>query len=420
MATITAPQPDDVLVTHDDGTRHVFPAALRPQVEAVLGLDAASAARALVDARQRATRARRREVPRLTDAAVRGLHEALLHRALPDRYPATAAAARWLDYCPLVEVADSWLTMGGDPDPRASGRHGLAMAWLVRGGGRRGFAPVTRQHGFTTTGDLPGLLDGAARVIFLDSYNDTVRSFTAWTSAVSLPDFRSTIVSAAAFPSLLEVPEHAEYEAGFPFGPAVPVRLTNFGRIVQYTRAAVLRDDVASFGQLQQALGVAAASVENDAVYELLGSNPRMADGQPLFSAAQANLMPAAALDAASLAVACAALAANSLHGRPAFLLCGTADGPTARRLVHEESGAGAASGALEVVQDDRITGGWYVTTDPGERPTLVTAHLADTDGPELLTRDEWTIDARAFKGRDEFGAAVVDWRGMVRTPAAS
>jgi len=57
-------------------------------------------------------------------------------------------------------------------------------------------------------------------------------------------------------------------------------------------------------------------------------------------------------------------------------------------------------------VQDDRVTGG-YVTCDPRKRPTLVTAHLRGVDGPELLARDAWDIDARLYKGRDEFGAVL-------------
>jgi hypothetical protein len=101
------------------------------------------------------------------------------------------------------------------------------------------------------------------------------------------------------FPDLLPVPEHGEYIAGSsPYGPAAPVRLTTFGRIVGLTRQALLRDDLATAGQLVQALGVAAAHVEADATYELLSANPTMSDGQPLFSAAHGNLMPAAALDA--------------------------------------------------------------------------------------------------------------------------
>src|SRR5262249_19799426 len=192
--------------------------------------------------------------------------------------------------------------------------------------------------GYQATSDFAGLLDAVASTVFLDAYADTVRSFAAWTTAIQVADFKSTVASVAVFPDLLAVPEHAEYVAGSPFGPATPVRLARFGRIVQLTREAVLRDDVPAFGQLQAALGVAAAHVENDVVYDLVAANPKMADGQPLFNAAHGNLMPAKALDATALAAACATLARISDHGRPAFVVCGTADGPTARQLVTQES----------------------------------------------------------------------------------
>ena len=87
---------------------------------------------------------------------------------------------------------------------------------------------------------------------------------------------------------------------------------------------------------------------------------PPSTDGFPIFSAQHANQMAAKALGAASLATACTILAANSNHGRPAFLLVGTTDGPTARSLVTIQTPPNAteASGVIQVIQDDRITGG--------------------------------------------------------------
>jgi hypothetical protein len=91
-----------------------------------------------------------------------------------------------------------------------------------------------------------------------------------------------------------------------------------------------------------------------------------------------------------------------------------------ARQIITQETppNAGDAAGVLQVVVDDRIASGFYVTCDPAERPTLVTAHLAGIDGPELLAQDGWDIDARLYKGRDSFGAAVVSASAMVYTPA--
>ena len=96
-------------------------------------------------------------------------------------------------------------------------------------------------------------------------------------------------------------------------------------------------------------------------------------------------------------------------------MLVGTKDGHVARNLVWEETppNAGDASGVLQVVVDDRIPSGFYVTTDPAERTAFVTAHLAGIDGPELLSRDDWDTDGRQFKARDAFGTAVFDPRAL-------
>src|SRR5262249_26167658 len=192
-------------------------------------------------------------------------------------------------------------------------------------------------EGVDTRAGWRGRVEGVAEGLFLDAFADTVRSFDAWTTAITVADFRSTVATVVAF-DLLAVPEHAEYPAGSPFGPETPVRVTRYGREVQFTREMVLRDDVPTFGQLQAALGGAAAQVENDAVYDLLTSNPTVPDGQRLFSAAHKNLMPSTALDATSLAAACATLAANSNHGRPSFVLVGTADGAPARELITKQT----------------------------------------------------------------------------------
>jgi hypothetical protein len=82
---------------------------------------------------------------------------------------------------------------------------------------RRGLHGWVRIRALTTS-DFPGLLDGVAHTLFVDAYADTVRSFTACTTPVTVTDFRSTIASVATFPDLLAIPEHGEHIAGSPFG----------------------------------------------------------------------------------------------------------------------------------------------------------------------------------------------------------
>lgn len=373
-------------------------------------------------ARERATRDRRKFLPRLTESVARGIEAALLHRADSTRYPATPAAARWLDHCPLTEVAERWLTMTYHPDPRGRGVHGLAMALLVRGGVPT-WAPAVRQTGYLATSDLPKVLDNVANVLYLDAYTDAPRTFTAWTRELEVPDFRTAVVVTPGFPELLPVGEHAEFTHHGALGPTAALRLVTYGRHVTVTRQAVLADDMLTFGQLQQALGVAAAACESDTVYNLLVSNPTMADGNALFSVAHGNLMPAADITATSLAAASAALAAQTtadgrtLHLRARYVVVGTLLAGEARQLVTSQTPVNSdPDTGLVVVEDDRVVGkSWYVMSD--QWPTVACAHLAATGGPELLAMDGWDVDGRLYKARDEFGCTVMDWRGMIYTP---
>jgi len=219
------------------------------------------------------------------------------------------------------------------------------------------------------------------------------------------------------------VPEHAEYTHHGALGPTAALRLVTYGRQVTFTRQAVLADDMLTFGQLQQALGVAAAACESDAVYDLLVSNPTMPDGQPLFSVGHGNVMAAADLTAATLATASAALAGQTtaggraLHLRRRYLVVGTLLAGAARALVTSQTPVNTSpDDELVVVEDGRIPNkSWYLVTD--QWSTIATAHLA-TGGPELLAMDGWDIDGRRYKARDEFGCTVMDWRSMVYTPS--
>jgi hypothetical protein len=371
-------------------------------------------------ARVRAATDRRRFLPRLTDAVARGIEAALLHRCDP-RYPAPAAARRWLD-APLREIAVEWLTMAGDAPARD--HHRLAMAWLQRGGqAQQTWQPAANTRGYLATSDLPLLLDNVAHVLYLDAYTDTPRTFTAWTRELEVPDFRSTVVVTPSFPALLPVPEHAEYTDHGALGPTAALRLVTYGREVTITRPCILADDLLTFGQLQQALGVAAGACESDATYNLLVSNPVLADGNALFSAPHKNLMTASDLTAAALTTAAAALASQTaadgraLHLRARYLVVGTLLGAEARQLVTSMTPVNSSpEDGLVVVEDDRIPAkSWYLMTD--QWPTIATAHLAAAGGPELMSKDGWDVDGRLYKARDEFGCTVMDWRSMVFTP---
>jgi len=94
------------------------------------------------------------------------------------------------------------------------------MAWLHRGGERQqAWQPAVNTRGYLATSDLPLLLDNGAHVLYLDAYTATTRTFTTWTRALEVPDFRSSVVVTPSFPALLPVPEHAEFTHHGALGP---------------------------------------------------------------------------------------------------------------------------------------------------------------------------------------------------------
>ncbi|HKA28012.1 MAG TPA: hypothetical protein VKH82_01460 [Candidatus Binatia bacterium] len=349
----------------------------------------------------------------------------LLNRVSPERHPRTPACREWVDDTLIDLVAADHELRG--IDPHRLGRGGLARAALERG--TVGWMPIGARggSGYQATSDFPGLLDSVVAVLYSDGFTAAPQTFRPWTRDIGLNDFRTAYLVHPGFPQLLEVPEQGEFTRAFSAGPVASITLVTFGRIVGLTREAVLANDLVGFSELVTALAAAAASLEADAVYALLATNPPLADGQPLFSAAHGNLLSPAPLTRDSLAAATAAMGAQTaasgaaLHLVPRYLIVGSDLGQTARELVVPSTPPTGAEepGALAVIVEPRITnGGWYLAASPSTIPTIATAHLTREPGPTLDVRDAWDIDAREYRARHNFGASVADYRGLTFTPA--
>jgi hypothetical protein len=236
-------------------------------------------------------------------------------------------------------------------------------------------------------------------------------------------------------PKLLQVPQHAEYTRGALPSRAEVLQLQTWGRIIAFTRQAMVNDDLGALTRIPQLFGNSAATMEGDVVYNVLLTNPPMSDGNALFSAAHGNVGTASAITVASMAEARRLLRVQTspdgqyLNLVPMFLVCGPlkeveALQLTAATVVPTTLGTAipVALKSVEVVVDARITGlDWYIIASPGQIDTIEYAYLegAAMGGPTLEARDGFDIDGVEFKAREDFAAAPIDWRGMVHNPGA-
>jgi phage major head subunit gpT-like protein len=287
---------------------------------------------------------------------------------------------------------------------------------------------VRTAQGFNSTSDFGTLLTGVITTLLRDTFVVQPRTYEVWTKAVTVSNFKDTIVASGSFPRLLPHGEHGEIVRGLPAITTAATRLREFARIVAISREALLNDDVGLIGGVIESLANAAASCESDVAYGALLDNPVGQDGFALFATQHKNIAPAAGLTAASLTAATTLLAAQTaptgeaLHLLPAFVLCGPALAADARTVLAAQTppSGGETAAVPRLVVDARITDArWYLATDPGAWPTVAVVHLADQAEPLVDTRDGWDVEGREVRARLDVAAVACDFRGLVLTPAA-
>lgn len=360
------------------------------------------------------------------DTLTRGLEAILRYRIDAGRTPLAPEGEPWRA-AGLLEIGAAVLEARG---VRTAGLDRMTLA-----GGALGLLAVRQPAGYQTTSDFALLLGNVARATLMAAYPLAPKTFPPWTRQTTLPDFRPTNrFAVGTAPKLLQVPQHGEYIRG-PYGitGGENIQLNTYGRILAFTRQAMINDDLGVLQDIPQAFSAAAAQMESDAVYGILTGNPPMSDGQPLFSSAHKNLAAAATIDLAGMTAARALMRAQTtpdgqlLNLEPQFLICGPAMEVLALQFISttvvptkNADVVPVQLKSLQVVVDGRITDkSWYLAASPAFANTIEYAYLqgAAAGGPTIETRVGFDIDGIEFKAREDFGAAAVGFRGLVKTP---
>jgi hypothetical protein len=349
-----------------------------------------------------------------------------LQEKLPlSRQEEMAEAAKDWSSLPALELGRACLEARGYS---MRGMDRMKLAAYVLGLDREG------PHGFITTSDFPTLLKDIARTQLLAGYQVAPRTFQPWTRQGTLPDFRVTNrVSLGLGPRLLKIPEHSEYKRGTLMAALAQAQLEKYGRILAFTREALINDDFDMFQRIPSMFGNAAAALESDIIYGILMGNPTMGDGNALFSAAHGNLMTAATINIQSMAAArIAMMNQTSMDGhflalQPSFLIVGPSQEMSALQFLAPISIVGSrtdivpvAYKSLQLIVEPRITdASWYLAANPAQFDTIEYDYLAGAGGggPTIETREGWDIDGTEYKARMEFAASAVDYRGLVKNP---
>lgn len=333
----------------------------------------------------------------------------------------------------LLDSARSWFRASGVSDlamPGDSMRLAGAALGLVKLGA-----------GYGTTGDFPSILGNTVGRVLMDIYNGAPAVLKVVCRKRIANDFRALKpVNLGEFPALAQVGEHGEFTYGPLKESAESYTVKTYGKIIALSRQAMVNDDLGAFDALPRAGAQAAVQLEAKTLVDLLvansGAGPTMGDTVALFHANHGNLAASGAAISDNT-LGAARLAMRSQKGidkttlidvRPAYLIVPAALETTAQKYLAQLQPAQASnvnpfSGALQLIVEPRLDASsairWYLAAEPGLTPSLEYAYLAGAEGPQTETRVGFEVDGVEMKIRLDFGAGVIDWRGLYQNPGA-
>lgn len=307
----------------------------------------------------------------------------------------------------------------------------------------RGMSPTrVSQRAFNSTSDFPIILENVMNKNLLGGYAAVPQTFLGLGQKTELNDFREkNMYRLGDSPDLKPLLEGGEYQSGTMKESKESYRLNTFARKISFTRQMLINDDMGALAKVPTMFGRAGSKLESDIVWGLLlnwdfinnkAANITMADGNPLFHASHNNKLTGASseLSKASLsAMRQLGRKQKNMDGEPLNMTYQTLVMPsdletTAEELLFNNYIANVSSetssfrNKFDVRIEERLAviatyglTAWYAFSN-----FIETFEYATLSGePDMVTEVVQSMDSDGMtvKVRKDFGAGLVDHRGM-------
>lgn len=307
----------------------------------------------------------------------------------------------------------------------------------------RGMSAVEiAERSLHSTSDFPALMANAMNRRLRSSYEENQPTYRRWARrAPNAPNFKSIdVVQMSALPDLLKVNEGGEVKYGTISDGKVSYVVLTYARALGITRQTIVNDDLRALERVVTGFAGSAARLENRTVYSQLTANPVMPDGTALFHANHGNLAGAnAAIAAASLGAGRTAmrlqkgLQGEELNLAPVHLIVPATQEQLAYQYTSSQfvpakatdtnefraGGRTALEPIVESILDANSTTAWYLAASNGQVDTVEYCYLEGSEGVQMSSRLGFTVDGVEIKASLDFGAAVIDHRGLYRNAGA-
>ena len=344
-----------------------------------------------------------------------GMQDALSHRANSSRVKLTDVGREFRGMT-MLRMAETYLNIKNVS---------------TRGLSNQQIAKLVLRAGSHSSSDFPEILANVAGKSLRDSYEGIPQTFDSMVRKVQVADFkeisRTSLGDAAR---LLEIQEGGETKQGTISEEAEKYFVKEYGRSIVFSRKMLINDDMDALSRMPEKFGLAARDLESQLIWDLLISNPLMADGKTLFHADHNNIGTGGVISVAAVGEMRAnmrkqvGLDGLRINVAPKNLFVPVALETVAEQftgqIVPDQAGsvnphAGRLTPIGEPRLDDNSALAWYLMAEASRVDMIEMATLIGESGPMMDTDEDFDTKGLKMDVRYDLGVKIIDYRGFQR-----
>lgn len=290
-----------------------------------------------------------------------------------------------------------------------------------------------------TSGDFAALTADVANKRLQMAYQQKPSSWKKIAMRSDATDFKpNNRPKLADAPRPILLPEGAQIQYGTIGDESESWTLATYARKFGLSRQMMVNDDTSAMDRVPRMFGMQIAELEADVAWAQITGNPLMNDGEQLFSAAHKNLLEGseAELSIDGLSAARELMRnqlglddATHINVEASYLIVPPSLETRAQTLTASlmPNAAGDvnpfASAFQAVIVEPRLQADsatrWYLAADPGMVEILEYGTLSGASVPTVQGKDSWDTDGHEYKVVHDFGAGVLEHRGLLAAAGA-